>query len=440
MAAGQALSEDRHARALDRVLEIFGAGTLVVEAAYGGGRDPATAGGGDTAGDRAILEVEFIPTGNVLSLQVLVARRDGAEITGWMLDDVLSFRMNGTLVTAPILNAAHVNGLLRAGIPMRGRTLTLNVAIPVKAGEVNALRIGEPAGQARSPEPGITAGLAAARTELIGKDGAVAHLDGLPVTLDALSGGGLMSITHIDGTGIATAVAEPSVQADRMAPEVIARLHLVPSDGCGGRQGGPAVAADCGTGIIDAAFALVSAVPCFARGTAIRTPGGERPIEQLARGDMVETRDAGPQPVRWVGTHRVAARDGLAPVVIEAGAFGRHGRLVVAPLHRIHPKGRAATMPDGAVAARELVDGASVRIEEGGEVEYFHLLFDERHVVWAAGLEAESFLPGPGMSGASASGGTDAAQGPGVWHAGHRDAGPAPYRDRDRRPSPPTGV
>jgi len=47
------------------------------------------------------------------------------------------------------------------------------------------------------------------------------------------------------------------------------------------------------------------------------------------------------------------------------------------------------------VAAKDLVDGQSVHVVEGGMVEYVHMLFDRHQVIYSAGLTTESFLPGP---------------------------------------------
>ena len=131
----------------------------------------------------------------------------------------------------------------------------------------------------------------------------------------------------------------------------------------------------------------------------IRTPDGERPVETLAPGDLVDTRDHGPQPLRWLGSRRVPATGRFAPVVIEAGTFGFHRRLVVSPQHRVLLTHWMAELMFGEdevlVAAKDLVNDCSVRILEGGTVEYFHLLFDRHQIVWSDGLETESFLPGP---------------------------------------------
>jgi hypothetical protein len=105
--------------------------------------------------------------------------------------------------------------------------------------------------------------------------------------------------------------------------------------------------------------------------------------------------------LRWLGARTVAATGRFAPVVIEAGTFGLHRRLVVSPQHRILLTHWMAELMFGEdevlVAAKDLVNDCSVRIVEGGSVDYFHLLFDSHQIVWSEGLETESFLPGPSV-------------------------------------------
>ena len=45
-------------------------------------------------------------------------------------------------------------------------------------------------------------------------------------------------------------------------------------------------------------------------------------------------------------------------------------------------------------AAKHLVNGDSIFVDEGGEVEYFHMLFDTHEIVYANGAPSESFHPG----------------------------------------------
>jgi hypothetical protein len=145
-------------------------------------------------------------------------------------------------------------------------------------------------------------------------------------------------------------------------------------------------------------------IPCFVAGTMIATPDGERPVEELRPGDLVLTKDDGPQPLRWRGTRSVAAVGKFAPIHIRAGTFGAHRDLLVSPLHRILIRDTLAQVLFGEtevlVAARDLVNDHSVRRCHGGQVEYVHLLFDRHQVVYSQGLETESFLPGPQITNA----------------------------------------
>src|SRR5690606_25389196 len=131
----------------------------------------------------------------------------------------------------------------------------------------------------------------------------------------------------------------------------------------------------------------------------IATPGGERAIEDLKAGDLVMTLDHGPQPLRWVGSRRVAAIGKLAPVEIAAGVLGNRRPLRVSPQHRMLVGGWAVELAAGTAeafaTARHLVDGRSIRTVTGGEVEYFHLLLDRHEVILAEGAASESFHPGP---------------------------------------------
>lgn len=143
----------------------------------------------------------------------------------------------------------------------------------------------------------------------------------------------------------------------------------------------------------------VAAIPCFAAGTLIRTVGGEVPVELLAVGDLVETRDNGPQPIRWMERRAVAAKGPLAPIVIDAGTLGDHRRLVVSPQLRIvvndDVSGQMPGENTALMAAKDLVNGASIRVQEGHEVVYFHLLFDCHQMIWSEGHLTEPFRPGP---------------------------------------------
>ena len=152
----------------------------------------------------------------------------------------------------------------------------------------------------------------------------------------------------------------------------------------------------------DVGFVNATSVPCFVAGTLIATTDGDRRVEGLLPGDLVMTKDEGPQPLRWIGSRRVTATGDFAPIHIRANTLGQHRDLLVSPLHRVLIKDNLAELLFGEaevlVAARDLVNDYSITRRTGGEVTYVHLLFDRHQVVFSEGLETESFLPGPQTS------------------------------------------
>ena len=140
-------------------------------------------------------------------------------------------------------------------------------------------------------------------------------------------------------------------------------------------------------------------IPCFVRGTRIATTRGEVPVEDLRAGDRVITLDHGAQTLRWAGARRIAAAGRAATVEIAPGRFGNVRPLRVSPQHRMLLSGWQAELhfgePEVLAAAGHLVDGATVKRLRGGEVDYFHLLFDAHEILFADGAAAESLYPGP---------------------------------------------
>jgi hypothetical protein len=147
-------------------------------------------------------------------------------------------------------------------------------------------------------------------------------------------------------------------------------------------------------------------VPCFTPGTRIATPDGPRLVQDLRAGDLVQTRDSGPQEVLWIGSRhmtgaRLFAMPHLRPIRFRAGALGVERpdhELLVSPDHRMLIRGHAAqalfNTDEVLVAARDLVNGHSIAVDTAlREVSYLHLLLPRHQVIWANGLETESFHP-----------------------------------------------
>lgn len=149
-------------------------------------------------------------------------------------------------------------------------------------------------------------------------------------------------------------------------------------------------------------------VPCLTRGTLIDTPAGPVPVEDLEVGDLVSTRDAGAQPVRWICAFQLKAmhlrqRPELCPVLIPRGAFGPglpNRDLRVSPRHRMLLRspiaGRLFAANEVLVAARHLVGVAGIRRDTtAASVQYFHLVTTRHAIIRANGAETETMFPGP---------------------------------------------
>jgi hypothetical protein len=135
----------------------------------------------------------------------------------------------------------------------------------------------------------------------------------------------------------------------------------------------------------------------FVRGTRImRADGTQAMIETLQPGDVILTRDHGPQPLRWIGQATLRAKGSFAPVVIGAGVLGNLGDLCVSQHHRmfLYQRGdkRLGGRAEVLVQARYLVDGVSVRLRIGGFVDYVSLVFDQHEILYAEGVPAESLM------------------------------------------------
>ncbi len=159
-----------------------------------------------------------------------------------------------------------------------------------------------------------------------------------------------------------------------------------------------------GNSDVDTVF--ITILICVLRGTLIDTPQGPVPVEELAPGDLVLTKDNGAQTVRWAGSRRISADDvaqdpSLRPIRFAPGALGPdlpRRELGVSPQHRMLISDWKAELHFGEaevlVPAKALVNGSTVRVDHSQQpVEYFHLLFDRHEVMFTEGCPTESFHP-----------------------------------------------
>ncbi|MDF1873212.1 Hint domain-containing protein [Vannielia sp.] len=150
----------------------------------------------------------------------------------------------------------------------------------------------------------------------------------------------------------------------------------------------------------DAGVWMESAVAATAR---VLTPEGAVPAGQLGLGDMVETKDHGAQPIRWIGQTRLtraqlSERPALCPVRIKAGLVdGTYPRtdMEISPSAGIVMRSNRNRTDERLVQAAALTrrDGFCKSIPRHG-ITYVQLLLEHHAVLMVEGLEMESFHPG----------------------------------------------
>ena len=156
----------------------------------------------------------------------------------------------------------------------------------------------------------------------------------------------------------------------------------------------------------DAMNANDGGVICFTLGTMIQTPDGPKRIDELREGDMVQTKDNGPQEILWRGSRRMSGArlfvmPRLRPIRINASAFGEDlpdSSFLVSPDHKMVVRGAIAkdlfNTDEVLVSAKHLINHSSISVDlDVRSVTYVHLLLPRHEVLWANGVETESFHP-----------------------------------------------
>jgi len=112
------------------------------------------------------------------------------------------------------------------------------------------------------------------------------------------------------------------------------------------------------------------------------------------------------QAIRWIGSRqitggRLVAMPHLRPIRIAAHVLAPgepDPDLTLSPDHRVLVKGAVAqalfNTDEVLVAARDLVNDRTIRVDRRCRaVSYIHLMLDRHQIVWANGVEVESFHP-----------------------------------------------
>ena len=375
-----------------------------------------TAAGTDTF-DASFIDVDFVPTGDTMTMQFVFASEEFPEYQSGIYQDFVGVWVNGQQVELSVgdgdadpnnLNATSNENLYvdntndQFNTEMDGFTVTMTLTIPVVPNDVNSIRIGIADVVDSQYDSNLLIAGDSVQTTLVAMDDATTLFPDGSKIVDLLSN----DINNTSGTLSITQINGQDVVAGDVVTLATGQQVQVNGDGTVTLLGDGEIEnvnltyeVSSSTGQSDTGFVNVDSVPCFVAGTLIDTPDGAVPVETLRPGDMVMTKDDGPQPLRWIGQRDVEARGTFAPIRIAADTFGRHDTVLLSPLHRVLIRDSLAEIlfgePEVLVAARDLVNDLGVRRIEGGTVNYVHLLFDRHQVIYSGGLETESFLPGP---------------------------------------------
>jgi hypothetical protein len=374
------------------------------------------AAAGTSTYDAAYLDIDFEPTGTQMTMQFIFASDEYPEFANSVYQDFVGVWVNGVQATLAIGNGdadpGNVNSTNNENLyfdntsddyntEMDGFTVTMTLTMTVVPFVTNSIRIGIADVSDSSYDSNLLIAADSVQTALIANaDSYSVNPDGSKtvnlMANDVNTGGGTVTITHINGTAVTAGSIVTLATGQQIQLNADGTTTII---GDGNTEDVSfTYTIENAAGNTDTGLVLLNMVPCFVAGTLIETAEGPMPVEVLEPGDLVATADNGMQPLRWIGQRTVAATGKMAPVEIDANTFGSHARLRVSPLHRILVRDTMAELLFGEaevlIAAKELVNDRSVRVREGGEVTYVHLLFDAHEIVVSNGLESESFLPG----------------------------------------------
>lgn len=369
--------------------------------------------------DAVWMDVDFIPTAGLMTMQFVFSSEEYPEYVNSNFNDVMGVWVNGVHVPIQVGNGRtsvnNINGLTNQNLvnsnlndayntEMDGFTVTLSLTMVVIPGQVNSIRIGIADTSDTNYDSSLLIAAQSVQSNLVAVADSVTVAPGGTKTLNVLAndvspGNSALVITHINGIPIVAGQTVNLPSGHQVTLNADGTISLTGNGETGTTNFTYTAAIGTGNGLSSVGIVTINSIPCFVAGTMILTPEGERAVETLEAGDLVVTKDDGAQPVRWIGQRRVEARGALAPIEIREGTFGPHRKLLVSPQHRVLVRDSLAELLFGdaevLVAAKDLVNDRSVRVREGGMVDYVHILFDKHQLVSSAGLTTESFLPGP---------------------------------------------
>lgn len=355
------------------------------------------------------IDIDLVPAGRLLALDLTLTAQSPGALVALVERGLVGILVDGRELlpaaaepdpaqspaaspppVASVTGGAPVEVLLSLRLAVQpGQLMSLRLGLddlggagPVRLGLRSACAVPTLPGPAAAPgrmrrragagAAAVLAGLAGTPASANGR-GAVANPDfvtayvGRPVVANLLANDTAASInslqiTHINGVAIRTGQTVTLPSGHQVTLNADRTVTILAGPATGTTTFAYRIATGQGNGTSSTSTVTLTVIPCFVAGARIAVPGGEPPVETLCPGDLVLTRDHGPQPIRWAGARRVAALGPLAPVRIAAGTLGAHRTLLVSPQHRILLRGAALELmfglPEALAAAKDLVDGA----------------------------------------------------------------------------------
>ncbi|KIC34809.1 choice-of-anchor L domain-containing protein [Leisingera sp. ANG-S5] len=367
--------------------------------------------------DASFLEIDFVPDGDTLTIDFVLSSEEYPEFANSQYNDVIGVWVNGVEAQVTIGDGTASIGNINDGTEnvyvdntgdqynteMDGFTITLTFVAPVNAGEINTLKIGVADTADSSYDTNLLIAGGSVQTAVVAQDDqediAINKTRVIDVLENDTTTSGTLTITHINDQAVTAGDTVTLATGQQITLNADGTLTVVTDGDLETVYFN--YTADNGQGNSDTGLVEINqTVPCFLRGTLIRTPDGEIPVEDLRPGMEVLTYDNGPQVLQWTGSRRTACTAETAPVRFAKGSCGNTRDLYVSPQHRMVVSGPLAELLFGEeevlVKAKDLVNDRTVRPAlELQEAEYFHLLFGRHQILWANGALSESYQPGP---------------------------------------------
>ncbi|KIC08386.1 2,3,4,5-tetrahydropyridine-2,6-carboxylate N-succinyltransferase [Leisingera sp. ANG-M1] len=368
--------------------------------------------------DASFMEIDFIPDGDLLTIDFVLSSEEYPEFVNSQFNDVIGVWVNGVEAQVSIGDGTASIGNINDGTEniyvdntgdqfnteMDGFTITLTFVAPVNAGEVNSLKIGVADTADSNYDTNLLIAGGSVQTAVVAQDDQEDIAINKTRVIDVLdndssASGGTLTITHINDQAVTAGDTVTLVTGQEITLNADGTLTVVTDGDLETVYFN--YTADNGQGNSDTGLVEINqTVPCFLRGTMIRVPGGEIAVEDLRPGMQVLTYDNGPQVLQWTGSRRIACSPQTAPIRFAKGSCGNSRDLLVSPQHRMLVAGMHAQLLFGEaevlVKAKDMVNDKTVRPAlEMEEAEYVHLLFGRHQIIWANGALSESYQPGP---------------------------------------------